>query len=205
MSDTTDDYGDFVVEIADQVESFLVALREIARGADPGSTLSLLLLEVSQLVLAGGRLGAIADVVPPEEYEPDAGYDPDLAELRERLAALLGGIDEYAEVFDPLAETPEVVAYRLSDDLTDVAGDLLHGLQHYKAGHVVEALWWWQFSYLNHWGNHATAALRGLHSLIAHTRLDAELDPATEAEQELLAEVVSEATGADRGLTPPDR
>ena len=97
MSDHTDDYGDFVVEIADQVESFLVALREIARGADPGSTLSLLLLEVSQLLLAGGRLGAIADVVPPEEYEPDAGYDPDLAELRERLAALLGGIDEYAE------------------------------------------------------------------------------------------------------------
>ncbi|HEX6579038.1 MAG TPA: DUF5063 domain-containing protein [Jiangellaceae bacterium] len=187
-----EDYTEFAAEIADQVESFLVALREIARGDDPGSTLSLLLLEVSQLVLAGGRLGAIVDVVPAEQYEPDAGFDPDLAELRERLAELLGPVDDYVEIFDPVVAPAELVPYRLSDDLTDIAGDLLHGLQHYRAGDTMEALWWWQFSYLSHWGNHATAALRGLHSLIAHTRLDAELDAETQAEQDLLADVVTE-------------
>src|ERR671910_1070331 len=84
-----EDYAEFTAEIADQVESFLVAVREIARGDDPGSALSLLLLEVSQLGLAGGRLGAIADVVPDERFEPDAGYDPDLEDLRDRLATLL--------------------------------------------------------------------------------------------------------------------
>ncbi len=189
---SAEDYAEFAAEIADQVESFLVALRAIARGDDPGSTLSLLLLEVSQLVLAGGRLGAISDVVPDERFEPDPGPDPDIEELRERLGKLLEPIDDYLEVFDPVASPAEVVPYQLSDDLTYIAGDLLHGLQHYRAGSTVEALWWWQFSYLSHWGNHATAALRGLHSLIAHTRMDADLDPQTQAEQELLAEVVTE-------------
>jgi len=37
--------------IADQVESFLLAIREIARGDDSGRAVPLLLLEVSQLLL----------------------------------------------------------------------------------------------------------------------------------------------------------
>jgi hypothetical protein len=61
---------------------------------------------------------------------------------------------------------------RLSDDLADIAADLVHGLQHYRAGRSIEALWWWQFSYLSSWGNHAGAALRALHSVVAHVRLD---------------------------------
>ena len=96
MSDHTDDYGDFVVEIADQVESFLVALREIARGADPDSTLSLLLLEVSQLLLAGGRLGARglhADVVlkvARAEGPRDAELPADNAALRRHVERVAG-------------------------------------------------------------------------------------------------------------------
>ena len=40
---------DFAQQIADQVESFLVALREIARENDAGRAISLLLLEISQV------------------------------------------------------------------------------------------------------------------------------------------------------------
>ena len=87
--DAAEDYSEFAAEIADQVESFLVALREIARGDDPGSTLSLLLLEVSQLVLAGGRLGAIVDVVPPGHI----GRSPS---WRSRWVAAHGVHPEYA-------------------------------------------------------------------------------------------------------------
>jgi uncharacterized protein DUF5063 len=169
----SDDLTDFALEIADQIESFLIALRELARGDRPEQAVSMLLLEVSQLLLAGGRLGAIADIVPEEEFEPDPGPDPDVDELRTALAKLLEPIDEYAEVFDPYGEQTEVVACRLSDDLSDVAADLLHGLQHHHAGRPIEALWWWQFSYLNHWGNHASTALRALQSVVAHVRLDA--------------------------------
>jgi len=107
--------------IADQVESFLLAIREIARGDDSGRAVPLLLLEVSQLLLGGARLAAHVDIVPAEKYEPDAGPDPDLDALRERLAQLLGGADEYVEVFDPYEDPPELVFSKLSDDLAGIA------------------------------------------------------------------------------------
>ncbi len=75
------------------------------------------------------------------------------------------------ELFDPYADT-EPTAFRLSDDLTAVAADLIHGLRHYQAGRASEALWWWQYSYVNHWGTHGGAALRALHAVVAHARLD---------------------------------
>lgn len=169
----TEDPSNFATQIADQVESFLIALREVARVATPGEAVPMLLVGVSQLLLAGGRLGAITDVVPEERFEPDAGDDPDLDELRAALAGLLDPIDEYAEVFDPYERNPELMICRISDDLAGVAAALLHGLQHYKAGRQDEALWWWQYSYLSHWGSNAATTLRALQSVVAHDRLDA--------------------------------
>ena len=148
MSDQTvnqdDDLSAFTEDIAGQIQAYVAAVAEVARGDSPDSAVSVLLLEVSQLLLAGGRLGAIADVIPHEQYEPDAGYEPDADTLREDLAALLAPIDEYAEVFDPYADEPEVIRSRLSDDLADVALDLIHGLTHYggpaERGAVVVAV-----------------------------------------------------------------
>ena len=68
-----DDLAEFTSAIADQVESFLVAVRAVGRGEAAASAVSMLLLEVSQLLLAGGRLGAIADVIPEERFEEDPG------------------------------------------------------------------------------------------------------------------------------------
>jgi len=173
---------DFAQQIADQVESFLLALRAIARGdATGGQAISLLLLEVSQVLLAGGRLGVHTDFTPADEYEPDAGPDPDLDAMRLRLAVLLEGVDAYTEVFDPYVDPPEMVSSLLSDDLTSIANALAHGLRHYRAGRVSEALWWWQFSYMSAWGTEASGVLRALQSVISHDRFDAEFDG--EAEQ----------------------
>ncbi|KWW98685.1 Uncharacterized protein LI90_313 [Carbonactinospora thermoautotrophica] len=169
----SEDLTEFTAEIADQVESFIIAVTEVARGEAPDQAVSMLLLEVSQLLLAGGRLGAIVDVIPEERFEPDVGPDPDVDDLRERLAKLLAPIDTYTEVFDPYDPTVEPMTCRLSDDLADVVADLMHGLQHYRAGRPSEALWWWQFSYLANWGSTASAALRALQSVVAHVRLDA--------------------------------
>ena len=193
MTRTTDDLGDFTIEIADQVESFVVAVREIAAGEDPDYAISLLLLEVSQLLLAGGRLGAITDVVPDERFEPDPGFDPDVEGVRTSLANLLEPIDEYASLFDPYAHDPEVFTARISDEIADVMSDLLHGLQHYKAGHADEALWWWQFSYLSNWGSTASSVLRALHSVVSHVRLDSLDDEDTVIEDRLLAQTAVEA------------
>lgn len=176
LHDASHDPDDFAVQISDSIESFIVAVTEVAKGDEPDSAVPFLLLEVSQLLLTGGRLGAHEDIVPDERYEPDVGPEPDVDELRERFATLLDPVDVYSEVFDPYVPRSAPVACRLSDDLADVVTDLRHGLAHYRSGRVSEALWWWQFSYLSNWGPTASAALRALQSLVAHVRLDQPLD-----------------------------
>src|SRR5277367_6592696 len=165
--------------IAANARDFLDGLTAVARGEGADEVVPLLLLEVAQMMLAGAQLGASKDVILPSNWEPDVGADPelDLDTLRTGLAARLAGFDDYAEIFDPFADT-QATPFRLSDDLAAVAADLVHGLKHYEAGRVAEALWWWQFSYVNHWGTHGGAALRALHSVVAHARLDV-----TEGEQ----------------------
>ncbi|MGW5336736.1 DUF5063 domain-containing protein [Streptomyces bauhiniae] len=173
---TSQNPDDFAVQIADQIESFLVAVTEVARGDEPGSTVPFLLLEVSQLLLAGGRLGAHEDFLPDERYEPDPGPEPDADRLRENLARLLDPVDVYSEVFDPYAPRTAPVAARISDDLADVITDLDHGMVHYRAGRTAEALWWWQFSYFSNWGPTASAVLRALQSVLIHVRLNQPLE-----------------------------
>ncbi len=167
-----DETAEFAQQIADSVESFLLALRAIARTATGGQAISLLLLEISQVLLAGARLGAQRDFTPRTEYQPDVGPEADLDGLRLRLAALLGNVDTYSLVFDPYV--PGVIESQLSDDLTQIASDLENGLRHYRADDVDEALWWWQFSYVSSWGNLAGAALNALLSVVSHDRLDVE-------------------------------
>jgi hypothetical protein len=186
--DVTSEVEDFAQAVADQAESFLLSVREIARSDERGSVVPLLLLEVSQVLLAGARLGAQTDFVPSEQFEPDAGPDPDLDELRERLARLLEGVDDYTEVFDPYVDPPELVSAKLSDDLAGIASAMAHGLAHFRSGRILEALWWWQFSYVSSWGTEASAALRALQSVIAHDRLDVHDYPTAEIERVAAAE-----------------
>ena len=172
MSDHTHD-GDWL-PLADQVAKhagdFLDALAALGRGEGGNEVVPLLLLEVAQVMLAGAQLGASRDVIPSGNAEPDVGADPDLDALRTGLAQRLSDYDEYAELFDPYSDTAPT-AFRLSDDLAAVAADLIHGLRHYQAGRAGEALWWWQYSYVNHWGTHGGAALRALHAVVAHASL----------------------------------
>jgi len=162
----------FADDIAASVRSFLEGLRVIATQATAGQAVSLLLLQISQISLAGARLGVQRDFAPRDEYQPDVGPDADLDGLRVRLATLLGNVDTYCYVFDPYQ--PDIVDGLLSDDLTSIAADLELGLRHYAAGDVEEALWWWQFSYVSSWGALAGAAMKALLSVVAHDRLDVE-------------------------------
>jgi hypothetical protein len=157
--------------IAGQARDFLDGVAALAHGEGGDEAVPLLLLEVSQILLAGAQLGASKDVILPDNWEPDVGADPDLDSLRSGLARRLADYDEYAEIFDPYSDTG-LTPFRLSDDLAAVAADLIHGLQHYEAGRSLEALWWWQYSYVNHWGTHGSAALRALHAVLAHAMLD---------------------------------
>ena len=191
----TDDQSEkirFEEQIADSVTSFLLALREIAREGNGSQAVSLLLLEISQVLLAGARLGAQTDFTPREEFQPDVGPEADIDELRLRLAEMLEGIDAYTFVFDPYV--PEVVESRLSDDLASIAIDLENGLRHFRAGDVDEALWWWQFSYVNNWGNLAGAVLNALITIVAHDRFDTDFE--ADADQVEVADEMLESAPA---------
>jgi hypothetical protein len=164
-------------DVALDARSFLETLEAVASGEAGSQAISLLLLDVARICVAGAQLGALTDVILDSNVEPVVPSLPETDELRTRLAEELGPVDEYVEVFDPYGDE-ELVPYSLSGDLTEIAGDLVHGLRHFDAGRAEESLWWWQFTYLNHWGTHAGAALRALQSVVAHVRLDAVPEPA---------------------------
>ncbi len=180
-----EDLADFASDVEAHARTFLAGAAEIAHGSDPDTALSALVVQLAQISMAGAMLSVVEDVVPAERYEADAGPDPDPDQLREGLARLLDGIDEYAFIFDPLLPGEPNLG-RISDDVAEVAVDLAHGLRHYDEGRVAEALWWWQFSYLSSWGQHALTAQRALLSIISHQRLDTDDESAIAAEADAL-------------------
>lgn len=183
---TAHEFEDFGQQIADASEAFLLGLQAVSSEEGGGSAVPILLLEVSQLLLAGARLGAQQDFQPTTEYQPDVGPDADLDAMRLRLAVTLGGLDTYSHNLEPY--DPESVTSNLSDDLTSIATDVANGLRHFRAGNIEEALWWWQYSYLASWGSLAIGVLSALHSVVAHDRLD--LDVVDESDQLEAAEAV---------------
>jgi hypothetical protein len=179
------DLGGLADLTAAEASAFLTSVTEVASGSSPDTALPVLTLALSQVLVAGARLGAIQDVVPVERFEPDPGVDDDADPLRDGLANALAGIDDYIYIIDPVT-SGERADGSISGDLADVALALSHGLKHYSAGRRLEALWWWQFSYLSEWGDRALASLRALHSILGHLRLDADEEAVGEAEFDAL-------------------
>ena len=161
--------------LAEASARFVQATEAVAAGVGKDQAIAILLLEVADILAMGARLGAIDDVVPEGRFEPDAGAEPDVDRLRASLAERLAPVDAYVEVFDPYAR-PELVEGLLSDDLAAIVSDLLHGLAHHTAGRTLEALWWWQTTYLASWGDCGASAQRALCSLVSHVRAGAPLE-----------------------------
>lgn len=180
-TDATAQLGALAAETAAEAAEFCAAVRELASGAAPDAAIPLLLLLIAQLQVTGARLGAIQDVVLVERFEPDPGPEDTLDAFRMALANLFDGIDDYADVVDPVTSV-EPARGALSDDLAEIVGALEHGLLHYQRGRTIEAMWWWQFSYLSQWGVRASAALRVLQTILGHLRLDADDEVVADAE-----------------------
>lgn len=181
----SDGWGVLAEEMHREVAAFFAAVDEVTSGEAPDSALPVLLLALGQLCGAGARIGALVDVIPDERFEPDPGADLDLEATRESLHALLGGLDSYCDLEDPVL-SGEVTDGSLAADIVAIADDLQHGQMHYEAGRATEAMWWWQFSYLSSWGERAASALRVLLTLLAHVRLDADDEDVMEAEMAAL-------------------
>ena len=180
----SDDLRMLADESAADARAYLSTVTEVASGTAPDAAIPMTLLALSQVLVMGARLGAIEDIVPAERFEADT-VEAELDPLRTGVANLFEGLDEYADLVDPVTST-ELATGSLSNDVTVVAGARSHGLRHYDAGRLSEALWWWQFSYLSDWGERAASALRVLQSLLGHIRLDADEERVSEAEFDAL-------------------
>jgi hypothetical protein len=60
----------------------------------------------------------------------------------------------------------EALVGDVHDDLADTWRDVRNALDYYRAGRVDEAHWHWRWTLRNHWGAHATEALRVLFTLV---------------------------------------
>ena len=179
-----DDLSGLADLTAAEASAYLTSVTEVASGSSPDTALPVLTLALSQILVAGARLGAIEDVVPEDRFEPDA-TDDDADPLRTGLANVFAGIDDYVYVIDPVTSS-ERADGSITNDLVDIAVALSHGLKHYAAGRKTEALWCWQFSFLSEWSDRALTALRALLSILAHLRLDADEEAVGEAEFDAL-------------------
>jgi hypothetical protein len=110
----------------------------------------------------------------PEAYEIPQQDPAEQQRRSNRWRSLYDGLSEhvgpewnrYREVFDPYEQPAEdPVTGSLADDLTDIYLDLARGEALWGEGDPDAAVWHWQYLFQQHWGEHATGALRALHAL----------------------------------------
>ena len=107
--------------------------------------------------------------VPEFTKDPDRREQAEWSALYERLRATLGKWCDYREIFDPYEPPAEKeVQGSLADDLADIYFDLRTGLRKWNRGDGAGALWEWRVGLENHWGEHATGALRAMHTLASN-------------------------------------
>lgn len=187
--------------VVPRVRGFIKTIVDIASGDDPDADLSMAVLAISELLSAGAHLAAVTDIVPPKLYEPPLMSEVDLEPLRVALHQRFGDLDEYPDVIDPV-QGEEMEAAELSADIATIIENLTHGLQHYDNGHQIEALWWWQYSYISIWGERAAAVLRVLQMMLMHVRLD--VPEALESESALEDSDALEPSGTSNVTGAPD-
>ena len=107
-------------QIADQVESFLLAVRAIARGEAAGGAGDLAAAARGQPGAARRRPARRADRLPAgrASTSPTPAPTPTSTSMRLRLAVLLESVDAYSRGLRPLRRPDRIVSSLLSDDLT---------------------------------------------------------------------------------------
>lgn len=98
----------------------------------------------------------LPEVEPEEEHSIEVDFPLPKVDFKHH--------NVYTEIFNPYRdETP--VNGCLDDDIMGIYSDIKKGLILYDQGHSIEAVWEWRFGLEVHWGEHATSAIRALHSI----------------------------------------
>lgn len=148
-------------------EQFIIAARRYCEWAEsnyrPDLKSSRQALElITELYLCGVRLSS--------EDQNIEDTDARFAKIRKKFRGCRRGslpINYYSEIFNPIpvpAEAP--VTGSLRDDITDIYRDISRGLGLLDAGYRHPAVRTWIVN-MFHWGEHATSAIRVLHSYLS--------------------------------------
>ena len=179
--------GDLQMDTVERFASEAVSFCQwVASGTDTSAAAARNgLLQVTRLYLAALEL-------PPPWSEELANQPPDAVrigdnEWREVYTACGRlPLDYYYSVSDLFIVPPEEPTIgSLPDDLADIYRDVESGLREFQAGRRAQAVWEWGFGFRHHWGEHATGAIRALHSWLqenAFDRLTAEAKSGTESD-----------------------
>lgn len=107
----------------------------------------------------------------PEEQQAsieDTSFEH-TSEIERQTGQKLGKHNLYWEFFDPYDQSSPLTN-TLSDDLSDIYGDIKRGLIAYQKGtarSVSAAVWEWKFHFIIHWSDHAVDALRAIHRIVS--------------------------------------
>ena len=132
----------------------------------------------------GAWLGAIVDVLPAERFEPDSGPDAEMEHLRAGLAIIFEGLDDHAGRDRPGHGSDSGQRHLVGDPWMSPRlwpTSLAPRARRHRRGPVVVAV---QLSVGV--GERGAMALRVIHSVVAHVRLDADPDTVAEAEFDAL-------------------
>lgn len=127
-----------------------------------GSAVREALLRITSLYLAALELPAPATNDQSDQPDPERVGNVEWQAVFTACSRL--PIDYYGEVREPLMIPPgnsEIGS--IADDIADIYRDVVTGLRAFQAGHEAQALWEWRSGFRQHWGNHATSAIRALH------------------------------------------
>ena len=102
-------------------------------------------------------LGAVEDVVPAERFETDTGPDPDARPAARAAGQPARGRSTSTPTSSTRCCPPSRTSAASPTTSPTSPATWPTGSRHYDDGRVAEALWWWQFSYLSSWGQHAAA------------------------------------------------
>jgi hypothetical protein len=164
------------VNPVDQFALHVRGFREwVDHGTDTGAeATSSALKHVTRLYLSALNLPNPDNSAPDRNAERGGGAEFEgVYQAMTRLP-----LRHYSEVFDPLpvpAESP--VVGDLPDDLADIYTEVTAGLRAYEAGDRDTAVWHLGLTFIHHWGEHATSAIRALHCWLAANAPDGLSNP----------------------------
>ncbi len=153
--------------MCERTEQFIIAARRYCEWAEsnyrPDLKSSRQALElITELYLCGVRLSS--------EDQNVEDTDARFAKIREKFRGGCRGslpINYYSEIFNPIpVPAEEPVTGSLRDDIVSIYENMSDGLSLLDAGYRRHAVRTWIVN-LFHWGEHATSAIRVLHSYLS--------------------------------------